>query len=94
MNKYMVLCTFTPGTEMSDVYAVVAEEQAKASQLQLEGKIGSIHLATISRGTVFIEVNATTDEEATAIVQSLPMSQWWNIDVYPLSAPSKPGADS
>ncbi len=94
MEKYMVVCKFKQGTEMSDVYAVVAEEQAKAAELQAAGKIGAIHLATISRGTVFIETNAETLEEATAIIQSLPMAMWWDIDVFPLSAPGKPGANS
>ena len=94
MNKFMVVCTFKEGTVMSDVYDVVAEEQAKAAELQSAGRIGPIHLATISRGTVFIETFATSVEEATAIVQSLPMAVWWDIDVFPLSAPGKPGADS
>lgn len=79
---------------MSDVYTVVAEEQAKASELQTAGKIGAIHLATLSRGTVFIETFAATLEEATSIIQSLPMAIWWDIDVFPLSAPGKPGANS
>ena len=90
----MVVCTFKPGTEMSDVYSVVAEEQAKAAELQAAGKIGAIHLATISRGTVFIETFAQNPEEATATIQSLPMAIWWDIDVFPLSAPGKPGASS
>lgn len=94
MDKFMVICTFKEGTVMSDVYGVVAEEQAKASELQSVGKLGSIHLATLSRGTVFIETFASSVEEAASIVQSLPMAVWWDIDVYPLSAPSKPGAES
>ena len=94
MEKFMVVCTFKPGTEMSDVYSVVAEEQAKAAELQAAGKIGAIHLATISRGTVFIETFAENLEEATATIQSLPMAVWWHIDVFPLSAPGKPGASS
>jgi muconolactone delta-isomerase len=94
MEKFMVVCTFKQGTEMSDVYAVVAEEQAKAAELQAAGKIGAIHLATLSRGTVFIETFAATLEEATATIQSLPMAIWWDIDVFPLSAPGKPGANS
>ena len=86
----MVVCTFKPGTEMSDVYSVVAEEQAKAAELHAAGKIGAIHLATISRGTVFIETFAENLEEATGTIQSLPMAIWWDIDVFPLSAPGKP----
>ena len=94
MEKFMVVCTFKQGTEMSDVYAVVAEEQAKAAELQSAGKIGAIHLATLSRGTVFIETFAATLEEATDTIKSLPMAIWWDIDVFPLSAPGKPGANS
>ena len=94
MEKFMVVCTFKQGTEMSDVYTVVAEEQAKAAELRTAGKIGDIHLATLSRGTVFIETFAATLEEATSIIQSLPMAIWWDIDVFPLSAPGKPGANS
>ena len=94
MDKFMVVCTFKEGTVMSDVYGVIAEEQAKASELQSAGKLGPIHLATLSRGTVFIETFASSVEEATSIVQSLPMAAWWDIDVFPLSAPGKPGAES
>jgi muconolactone delta-isomerase len=94
MEKFMVVCTFKQGTEMSDVYAVVAEEQVKAAELQAAGKIGAIHLATLSRGTVFIEAFAATLEEATSTIQSLPMAMWWDIDVFPLSAPGKSGANS
>ena len=90
MEKFMVVCTFKQGTEMKDVYSVVAEEQAKAAELQAAGKIGAIHLATISRGTVFIETFAENIEEATSTIQSLPMAVWWDIDVFPLSAPGKP----
>ena len=94
MDKFMVVCTFKKGTVMSDVYDVVAEEQAKAAELQAAGKVGPIHLATLSRGTVFIETFATSVDEATSIVESLPMAVWWDIDVFPLSAPGKPGAGS
>lgn len=94
MNKFMVVCTFKEGTVMSDVYGVIAEEQAKASELQSEGKIGPIHLATISRGTVFIETFGSSVDEATAIIRTLPMAPWWDIDVFPLSAPGKPGGES
>ena len=90
MEKFMVVCTFKQGTEMKDVYSVVAEEQAKAAELQAAGKIGAIHLATISRGTVFIETFAENLEEATSTIQSLPMAVWWDIDVFPLSALGKP----
>ena len=37
MNSYMVVCTFKKGTVMSDVYDVIAEEQAKAAELEKDG---------------------------------------------------------
>lgn len=94
MNEYMVVCTFKEGTVMDDVYAVVAEEQAKAAELQRDGKVGRIFLAAASRGTVFIETFASSVDEALGVITSLPMSKWWNIDVFPLSAPGKPGASA
>ena len=94
MNDYMVVCTFRDGTVMSDVYGVVADEQARASELRSAGKIGSIHLATLSRGRVFVETFAASVEEATATVQSLPMSVRWDIDVCSLSTPGQSGAAS
>lgn len=94
MNGYMVVCAFKEGTVMSDVYDVIAEEQAKAAELHAAGKIGAIYLATLSRGTVFIETFAESVEEVMATVESLPMAVWWNIDVFPLSAPGKPGVAS
>ena len=79
---------------MSDVYGVVAEEQAKAAELHKDGKVGNIYLAAASRGTVFIETFATSVDNAIAVIKSLPMSAWWNIDVFPLSPPGNPGAAS
>ena len=90
MNPYMVVATFKPGTHMPDVFAVVAEEQARVAELEAEGRVGSIYLA--ARRTVFLEVFADTDENAVATVQSLPMSQWWDLDVFALNAPVAPAA--
>jgi muconolactone delta-isomerase len=90
VEKFMVVCTFKEGTVMSDVFAVVAEEQAAVAALEAEGRVGSINLS-LARGTVFIEAFAPTGDEASATVQSLPMARWWDLDVYPLAAPVRPG---
>ena len=93
METFMVVCTFKEGTDMADVFAVVAEEQAKVAALAAEGRLGSIHLA-LARGTVFIETFAEDLDGAAATVGSLPMAKWWNIDVFSTGAPSLPGASS
>lgn len=91
MNHYIVVATFKPGTHMPDVFAVVAEEQARVAELEAEGRVGAIYLAT-ARRTVFLEIFADTDEDAVTTVQSLPMSQWWDLDVFALNAPVAPAA--
>jgi muconolactone delta-isomerase len=86
----MVVSTFKEGTEMSEVFAVIAEEQARVKVLETEGRIGSIQLS-LARGTVFIETFANDAADAAATVQTLPMAKWWDLDVFPLAAPTAPG---
>ena len=90
MNKYMVMCAFKEGTDMGEVFAVVAEEQAAVQSLMEQQRLGNIHLS-LARGTVFIETCADSDDAAVATVQLLPMAKWWNIDAYPLAAAPAPG---
>ena len=87
MEKFMVVCTFTSGTDMAEVMEVVAQEQEKVKELTSAGKIGALFLATRERGTVFLEVIAADSDDARQTVLSLPMSKWWDLDFYPLNAP-------
>ena len=86
MDPFMVICTFKEGTALEDVFAVVEEEQAQVKTLEDQGRIGSVHLS-LARGTVFIEIFAEDEAGADATVRTLPMSRWWDIDVFPLAAP-------
>lgn len=88
----MVVATFTAGTNMADVMAVVPQEQARVADLQGEGKIGALYLATAARQTVFLETFADSIDEARATIMSLPMAAWWDVDVYPLNPPARPAA--
>ena len=90
MNKYIVMCAFKEGTDMGEVFAVVAEEQAAVQSLMEQQRLGNIHLS-LARGTVFIETCAESDNAAIATVQLLPMAKWWNFDAYPLAAAPAPG---
>lgn len=90
MATHVVICTFKEGTVMDEVFAVVAEEQAQVKALEDEGRLGSVHLS-LARGTVFLEVFADDPAGAEATVHTLPMSRWWDLDVYPIAAPVAPG---
>ena len=87
----MVVATFKDGTDMREVFAVVAEEQAHVKVLEEQGRLGQIFLS-LSRGTVFLQTFAGSEEQARDTVLSLPMAKWWNLDVFPLGAPVVPGA--
>jgi len=87
MNSFMVVCSFAPGTDMTEVMAVVADEQAKVAELKAAGQIGAVYLSTLERGTVFLEIFAEEAEAARSIVTSLPMARWWDLDIYPINAP-------
>ena len=88
MTSFMVVATFKPGTTMADVMAVVPQEQARLDELQAEGRIGALYLATAARQTVFLEAFADSGDEALATVTTLPMAAWWDLDVYPLNPPA------
>jgi muconolactone delta-isomerase len=85
----MVVATFKPGTHMPDVFAVVPEEQERVRQLQAEGRINTVYLATAARQTVFLESFGIDIDDVLAMVNTLPMAKWWNIDVFPLNPPAE-----
>ena len=91
MDTFMVVATFKPGTDMRDVFAVVKEEQAQVEILRAEGRVGSIHISA-ARRTTFIEVFHSDERGARTVVESLPMSRWWDLDVYPTAPPAPSGA--
>lgn len=93
MNRYMVVATFKPNTNMNEVMAVVAEERAQVVVLRSAGQLGTLHIS-LARGTIFLEIFAPDESQAAATVTSLPMSRWWNLDVYPTPEPTLPGAAS
>ena len=88
MKPFMVVASFKPGTNMPDVFAVVAEEQARMSELQAEGRINGLYLATAARQTVFMESSGEDIDDVVAMVKTLPMAKWWDLDVFPLNPPA------
>jgi muconolactone delta-isomerase len=89
MNPYIVIARFIPGTNMQDVFAVVREEQAQVAALTAEGRLGAVHIS-MPRQTVFIEAFAEDEAEVESTIRSLPMAQWWTLDIYPTPPPALP----
>lgn len=93
MDTFMVVATFKPDTDFAAVFAVVPEEGSQVEVLTSEGRMGSGHIS-MPRRTVFLEIFAGDEVAAADTVRTLPMSKWWDLDVYPCPAPTLPGAAS
>ena len=86
MATFIAVASFSPETDLPQMYAVMAEEVARVHLLMAEGRLKAVH-ASPTRGRAFLEVIAESEEEARATVESLPMAQWWEIDLYPTTGP-------
>lgn len=89
LPAFIVVATFKPDTDMGEVMTVVVEERAQVDVLKREGRMGSGHISQ-PRGTVFLEIFAANEAAAVLTVKTLPMSKWWDLDVYPTPAPVLP----
>jgi hypothetical protein len=86
MSTFIILARFKPDTQMDEVRTHVAAERAQVGVLREANKLGAVHLA-MSRQTGFLEVHAADAAEAEATARTLPMSRWWDLDVYPTVDP-------
>jgi hypothetical protein len=93
MGTHMMVSTSRVRTGVEEVFDVIAEEQALATTLHADGRIGSIH-ASVERGTDFIEAFADDADDAGATVMMLPMTTQWDLSVCPVTAPVAAGAGS
>lgn len=87
MATYMVVASFSPETDLPQMNTVVAEEVAQVRRLTEEGRLATVHVSP-SRGRVFIVVHADDERGARAVVETLPMARWWEIDVFPTMTPT------
>lgn len=86
MNRTIVVATFKPGTNMQEVFATVRDEVAQVERLRAAQRMGAVHIS-LARGTVFIEVLAGGEAEVRETIATLPMSKWFDIDLYPVTSP-------
>ena len=85
MATFIAVASFSE-TDLPLIRTVIAEEVAQVRALTEEGRLKAVHVSPM-RGRVFLEVIAGSEDEATQTVETLPMAQWWEIEVYPTMAP-------
>lgn len=86
MSTYMVVASFDPDTDLPKMNDVLAAEIARVKELREANLLGSLHIAA-AQGRVFAEVFAEDAATAEGIVQSLPMSAWWRLEVFATTGP-------
>ena len=86
MATHIAVASFSPETDLPSMMTVLTEEVARVRQLTAEGRLRAVHISP-ARGRAFLEVMAESEDEAKATVESLPMAQWWEIEVYPTMVP-------
>jgi muconolactone delta-isomerase len=86
LPTFIAVASFSPETDLPLMTAVIDEEVAQVRVLTDEGRLTAVHVSPM-RGRVFLEVIAESEDEARSTVESLPMAQWWEIDIYPTMAP-------
>ena len=89
MGTFMVVASFSPENDLPRMNEVIAEEVAQVRRLTEESLLTSVHVS-IPRGRVFLVVTADDEPGARAIVETLPMAKWWDLDVFPTMAPPQP----
>ena len=85
-RTFIVVATMHPDTDLDELAALRAAEHERLEHLQAAGRIGAHHLAA-TRGTVFLEVFATDEEQVADLLASLPFARFFQPDVYPIAAP-------
>lgn len=86
MNTFIAVAAFSPEADLPNMNTVLAQEGAQVEALRTEGRMGAVHISP-ARGRVFLEVRAEDEGVARATVETLPMSKWWEIDIYPTMTP-------
>lgn len=89
VKTFVVVAEFSPETDLPLMNAVIAAEVAQVQVLTEQGLLGAVHISP-TRGRVFLEVRAADEAAARITVQTLPMAQWWDIDVFPTVGPPSP----
>lgn len=87
MSTFMAVASFLPERDLPQIQAVIPEEVAQVRKLTDEGLLGAVRVSP-TRGWVFLEVLAADDIAARATVETLPMSKWWDIEIFPIAEPT------
>jgi muconolactone delta-isomerase len=82
----MVLATVRHDTDFAQFAALQADEQQQLEVLRAAGRIGAHYVAPARRAT-FIEVIAADEKQVEDTLATLPLAQFFDVDIYPTTPP-------
>jgi muconolactone delta-isomerase len=85
-QTFMVVATIREDTDFARFAALRADEEKQLGVLRSEGKIGAHHVAPARRAT-FIEVMAADEKQVEETLTTLPLAQFFDVDIYPTTPP-------
>ena len=83
----MVVATFKDGVTPEQIRELIPAEMLQAELLKEKGLLGEIKVA-MSRRTVFIEAFSETEEDVITVIESLPLTQVWDFEVFLTTPPA------
>ena len=87
LKTYMVVAKFKDMVTPDEIRALIPAEQAQAKLLEDQGVIGAIKVAMPKR-TVFIEAFGVDEQSVLANIETLPLAQLWDIELYETTPPA------
>ncbi|HEY5358031.1 MAG TPA: hypothetical protein VIJ82_10190 [Streptosporangiaceae bacterium] len=86
VQTFMVVATIRDNTNLAELAALRVDEEKQLEVLHSDGRIGAHHVAP-ARRTVFLEVIAADEEQVVETLATLPFNKFFDLDIYPTSAP-------
>ncbi len=87
LKTYMVVAKFKNVVTPEEIRALIPAEQAQANLLEEQGVIGAIKVAMPKR-TVFIEAYGVDEQSVLTNIDTLPLAQLWDIELYETTPPA------
>ena len=86
VQTFMVVATVRDTTDFAQFAALRADEQKQLEVLRSDGRIGA-HYVAPARRTTFIEVIAADETQVEKTLETLPLGQFFDFDIYSLAPP-------
>lgn len=83
----MVVATFKNGVTPEQIRELIPAEMLQAELLKEKGLLGEIKVA-MPRRTVFIEAFSETEEDVITVIESLPLTQVWDFEIFLTTPPA------